>query len=49
MEAVGIHVLHWLPSTIKAEPHRVIAELRAAIAAGNQRPQLPIRAIPPRA
>jgi hypothetical protein len=49
MEAVGIHVLHWLPSTIKAEPHRVIAELRAAIAVGNQRPQLPIRAIPPRA
>lgn len=47
MEAAGIHVLHWLPSTIKAEPHRVIADLRAAIAAGNKRPPLPIRAIAP--
>jgi hypothetical protein len=48
MEAAGIHVLHWLPSTIKAEPGRVIADLRAAIASGNECPQLPIRAIPPR-
>ncbi|HTZ25916.1 MAG TPA: hypothetical protein VMC83_18115 [Streptosporangiaceae bacterium] len=48
MEAAGIHVLHWLPSTIKAEPHRVIADLRNAIAAGHKRPQLPITAIPPR-
>ena len=47
MEAAGIHVLHWLPSTIKAEPGRVIADLRAAIAAGNQCPPLPIKAIPP--
>jgi hypothetical protein len=49
MEAAGIHVLHWLPSTIKTEPGRVIADLGAAIAAGNKCPQLPIRAIPPRA
>jgi hypothetical protein len=49
MEAAGIHVLHWLPSAIKAEPQRVIADLRAAIAAGNQRPALPIRAISPHA
>ena len=49
MEAAGIHVLHWLPSTIKAEPGRVIADLRAAIAAGNMRPPLPITAIPPQA
>jgi hypothetical protein len=49
MEAAGIHVLHWLPSTIKAEPRRVIADLRAAIAAGNNCPPLPIKAIPPRA
>ena len=49
MEAAGIHVLHWLPSTIRAEPHRVLADLRSAIAAGNKRPPLPIRAIPPRA
>jgi hypothetical protein len=49
MEAAGIHMLHWLPSTIKAEPGTVIANLRDAIAAGNKRPQLPIRAIPPHA
>jgi len=49
MEAAGIHVLHWLPSTIKAEPGRVIADLRAAIEAGHKRPPLPIRAIPPHA
>ena len=40
--------LHWLPSTIKAEPGRVIADLRTAIAAGNKCPPLPIEAIPPR-
>jgi hypothetical protein len=49
MEAAGIHMLHWLPSTIKAEPHRIITDLRAAIEAGRKRPPLPIRAIPPRA
>ena len=49
MEAAGIHMLHWLPSTIKAEPGRVIADLRDAIAAGNKCPPLPIRAIAPRA
>lgn len=48
MEAAGIHVLHWLPSTIKSDPRRVIADLRAAIAAGNNCPPLPIKAIPPR-
>jgi hypothetical protein len=42
MEAAGIHMLHWLPSTIKAEPGRIIADLRDAIAAGNKRPPLPI-------
>jgi hypothetical protein len=49
MEAHGIHMLHWLPSTIKADPQRVITDLRAAIAAGHQRPPLPIKAIRPRA
>jgi hypothetical protein len=48
MEAAGIRVLHWLPSTIKTDPHRVIADLRAAIAAGNECPLLPIKAISPR-
>ena len=47
MEAAGIHVLPWLPSTIKAKPREVIADLRDAIAAGNKCPRLPIRAIPP--
>jgi hypothetical protein len=42
MEAAGIHMLHWLPSTI-------IADLRAAVAAGNKCPPLPIKAIPPHA
>jgi hypothetical protein len=49
MEAAGIHVLHWLPSTIKADPRRVIADLRSAIAAGNKCPPLLIKAIPPQA
>jgi hypothetical protein len=49
MEAAGIHLLHWLPSTIKAEPGRVIADLHNAIASGNRCPPLPIRAIPPQA
>lgn len=49
MEAAGIHMLHWLPSTIKAEPARVIGDLRNAIAEGSKRPRLPIRAVPPRA
>lgn len=49
IEAAGIHMLHWLPSTIKGEPGRIIADLRDAIAAGNKRPELPIRAVPPRA
>jgi hypothetical protein len=49
MEAAGIHVLHWLPSTIRTEPRKVIEDLRAAIAAGRKCPPLPIRAIPPQA
>ena len=49
MEAAGIHMLHWLPSTIKAEPGKVIADLRDAIAAGHKCPPLPIKAIAPNA
>jgi hypothetical protein len=49
MEAAGIHVLHWLPSTIRTEPRKVIEDLRAAIAVGRERPPLPIRVIPARA
>jgi hypothetical protein len=47
MEAAGIHMLHWLPSTIKADPGEVIAGLRNAIAAGHKCPPLPIKAIAP--
>jgi hypothetical protein len=49
MEAAGIHVLHWLPSTIRTEPRKVIEDLRAAIAVGRKCPALPVRAIPPHA
>ena len=49
MEAAGIHMLHWLPSTIRTEPGRVIADLRDAIAAGHNCPPLPIKAIAPNA
>jgi hypothetical protein len=49
MEAAGIHMLHWLPSTIKADPGEVIAGLRNAIAAGHKCPPLPIKAIAPNA
>lgn len=46
MEAAGIHMLHWLPSTIKTKPRQVIDDLRNAIAAGHKRPPLPIKAVP---
>jgi hypothetical protein len=49
MEAAGIHMLHWLPSTIKADPGTVIADLRDAIAVGHNCPPLPIKAIAPNA
>jgi hypothetical protein len=47
MEAAGIRVLHWLPRTIKTEPHTVMADLRTAIASGTKCPLLPITAITP--
>jgi hypothetical protein len=42
----GINVLHFLPSTLKRDPSRVLANLRGAIHRGNARPVLPITAIP---
>jgi hypothetical protein len=45
MEAAGIHLLHWLPSTIKTDPRQVIDDLRNAITAGHKRPPLPIKAV----
>jgi hypothetical protein len=46
MEAEGIHMLHFLPRNIKPERQIILAQLRDAIAAGCQRPPLPILAVP---
>lgn len=44
--AQGIIVLHFSPGQIRAEPARVVADIKAALAAGRARPRLPIRALP---
>jgi hypothetical protein len=49
MEASGISMLHFLPSTLRSKPHTVLRDLRGAIKAGNSKPPLPIVAIPARA
>ena len=46
MAARGINMLHWLPSTIKTSPARVLDDLRIALDSGNCRPPLPITAVP---
>jgi hypothetical protein len=46
MSAQGIIVLHFSPSQIRGEPTRVIADIKAALAAGRARPRLAIRALP---
>jgi hypothetical protein len=46
MAATGIHMLHFLPRSITAEPRTVLAGLRGAIEAGNRNPPLPIKAVP---
>jgi hypothetical protein len=46
MAARGINMLHWLPSTIKTSPARVLDDLRIALNSGNCRPPLPITADP---
>ena len=46
MEAAGIHMLHFLPRSIKPERRQILASLRNAIAAGTVRPELPIVAVP---
>jgi hypothetical protein len=46
MTAQGILVLHFTPKQIRQDGIRVVAELRAALAAGRQRPALPIRTFP---
>src|SRR3984957_5468844 len=49
MEASGINMLHFLPSTLRSKPPTVLRDLRGAIKAGNSKPPLPIVAIPARA
>lgn len=46
MSAYGIIVLHFTPSQIRSQPARVLADLRSALAAGQARPPLAIRAVP---
>jgi len=46
MTAHGILVAHFTPKQVRTEPRRVIADLRAAIETGRQRPPLKIRAEP---
>jgi hypothetical protein len=46
MEAHGISVLHFLPSTLKSKSPTVVRDLRGAIKSGNRKPPLPIVAIP---
>ena len=45
MTAQGILVLHFTPRQIRTEPRRIVAELRAAIETGQQRPPLKIRTV----
>jgi hypothetical protein len=45
MTAQGILVLHFTPKQIRQNGPQVVADLRAALAAGTQRPPLPIRTV----
>lgn len=49
MEAHGISVLHFAPSTVRRDPRSVLAHLRGAVHSGNHNPPLPITAVPARA
>ena len=49
MEAHGISMLHFLPSTLRSKSPAVIRDLRSAIKAGNSKPPMPVVAIPARA
>jgi hypothetical protein len=49
MEASGISMLHFLPSTLRSKSPTVLRDLRGAIKVGNSKPPLPIVAIPARA
>jgi hypothetical protein len=49
MEASGISMLHFLPSTLRSKSPIVLRDLRGAIKAGNSKPPIPIVALPARA
>jgi hypothetical protein len=46
MSAHGIIVLHFTPSQVRYAPTRVVADIRSALAAGQDRPALAVRALP---
>jgi hypothetical protein len=46
MSKHGILVMHFTPAQIRAEPVRVIADIRSALSAGRARPALPVHALP---
>ena len=46
MSAQGIIVLHFSPGQIRTEPARVVADIKAALAAGRARPRLGLRVLP---
>ena len=48
MEASGISMLHFLPSTLRSKSPTVLRDLRGAIKVGNSKPPLPIVAVPAR-
>jgi hypothetical protein len=45
MSAHGIIVLHFTPRQIRQESARVVAQIRSALAAGRERPPLPLRTV----
>jgi hypothetical protein len=49
LEAHGINLLHFLPSTLRRKSPAVVADLRGAIESGTNQPPLPIVAIPAQA
>ena len=46
MSAHGIVVLHFSPSRIRADSAGVVADIKAALAVGQRRPRLAVRALP---
>jgi len=46
MSALGILVLHYAPSRIRADGGAVVAEIRTTLGSGMRRPRLQIRAVP---